>query len=310
MKYWITGLLILAVFLIGIVYVLIPGKMTITATINIHTNENAAFRLLSNGEQWQRWWPGKQDIASSSLVYNGADYIVGQKMFQSLAVKIRQNGQSYNSQLILIPLRSDSLAMEWKAEAETGRAPLQRYRNYRRGRELEHDLHQLLSTLKPFLEKTENLYGFPITENKVKDSIILMATVNSVRTPAVADVYTVIHRLEALAAKAGARTTNHPMLNIDSSARSVITKIGLPIDREIDVTGTSYQIKRMVLGNILISEVKGGPYTSKNASKQVELYMNDHKRKSPAIPYESLVVDRSAEPDTAKWVTRIYYPVY
>jgi hypothetical protein len=100
------------------------------------------------------------------------------------------------------------------------------------------------------------------------------------------------------------------MLNIDSSGRKVITKIGIPIDREIDVTGTAYEIKRMVLGNILISEVTGGPYTSKNATKQVELYMNDHKRKSPAIPYESLVVDRSAEPDTAKWVTRIYYPVY
>ena len=137
-----------------------------------------------------------------------------------------------------------------------------------------------------------------------------MATVNGAQTPTVNDIYSVVHKLEALAVKAGAHTTNHPMLNIDSSGRKVITKIGIPIDREIDVTGTAYEIKRMVLGNILISEVTGGPYTSKNARKQVELYMNDHKRKSPAIPYESLVVDRSGEPDTAKWVTRIYYLVY
>ena len=38
-------------------------------------------------------------------------------------------------------------------------------------------------------------------------------------------------------------------------------------------------------------------------------YFLDSKRASPAIPYELMVTDRSAETDTAKWVTRLYYPI-
>lgn len=292
-------------------YVFIPPKLNLAAVTGVRANDQATFRLLSDESQWQRWWPQKQPgVESSSLNYNGADYTISKWMFQSLAVNITKNERSYNSRLDLVPVGRDSFAIEWKADVLTGSAPIQRYRDYRNGKQLEHDLHELLSKLKPFLERSTNLYGIPITEMKVKDSIILMATVTGASRPETGEIYIVVNRLKALIEKTGAGTTNYPMLNIDSSGPKVITRIGIPIDREIEVTGTGCAIKRTVLGNILVSEVKGGPYTSKNARKQMELYMIDHERRSPAIPYESLVVDRSAEPDTSKWVTRIYYPVY
>ena len=62
-------------------------------------------------------------------------------------------------------------------------------------------------------------------------------------------------------------------------------------------------------GNILITEVKGGPEEIKKAYRQVELYISDFQRVAPAIPFESLVTDRRAEKDSTKWITRIYYPV-
>ena len=36
--------------------------------------------------------------------------------------------------------------------------------------------------------------------------------------------------------------------------------------------------------------------------------MTDNALSSPAIPFESLVTNRMQEPDTSKWVTKIYYP--
>ena len=62
-------------------------------------------------------------------------------------------------------------------------------------------------------------------------------------------------------------------------------------------------------GNILITEVKGGSNKINNAYKQIRNYISDYNRIAPAIPFESLVTDRSKEPDSSKWVTRIYYPV-
>ena len=311
MKYWITGLLMLAVLIIGAVYIFIPASVTVAAVTGIRASEDAAYRLLSREDQWQRWWPHEQaDTASSQLFYNGSGYTISKKMFRSLGVTLRKNGRSYNSTLILLPIGRDSFDIEWKAELATGSMPLRRYRSYRSATELEHDLHKLLGTLKSFLEKPKNVYGVPIIETKVTDSIILMGTLTGTTQPTTAEIYGMVRGLQDLANRSNAHTTNYPMLNIDSIGSKIVARVGIPLDREVDVKGTDYVIKRIVLGNILISEVRGGPYTSKNARKQVELYLNDHKRESPAIPYESLVVDRSAEPDTSKWVTRIYYPVY
>ena len=45
------------------------------------------------------------------------------------------------------------------------------------------------------------------------------------------------------------------------------------------------------------------------AYDQIQHYISDHNRVAPAISFESLVTDRRQEPDSSKWVTRIYYPV-
>jgi hypothetical protein len=66
----------------------------------------------------------------------------------------------------------------------------------------------------------------------------------------------------------------------------------------------------MVPGRFLKTEVTGGPYIIEHAHKMMQQYFEDYKRTSMAIPFEYLVTDRSKEPDTAKWVTRIYGPVY
>ena len=66
----------------------------------------------------------------------------------------------------------------------------------------------------------------------------------------------------------------------------------------------------MAPGKILVTEVKGGPHAIQVAYAQYEKYLQDYHRISPAIPFESLITERIAEPDTGKWVTRIYYPVF
>jgi hypothetical protein len=62
-------------------------------------------------------------------------------------------------------------------------------------------------------------------------------------------------------------------------------------------------------GNILITEIKGGSASIDKAFKEMENYVSDYRRTPPAIPFQSLVTDRMKEPDTSKWITRIFYPV-
>ena len=66
----------------------------------------------------------------------------------------------------------------------------------------------------------------------------------------------------------------------------------------------------MVLGNILTGEVKGGVYVVTQAEQELKNFVTDFRRMSPAIPYQSLITNRMQETDTAKWITRLYYPIF
>ena len=66
----------------------------------------------------------------------------------------------------------------------------------------------------------------------------------------------------------------------------------------------------MVPGNILVSEIKGGDYSAREALREMHQFMTDNNMSSPAIPFQSLVTNRMEEPDTLKWITKIYYPVF
>jgi len=43
---------------------------------------------------------------------------------------------------------------------------------------------------------------------------------------------------------------------------------------------------------------------------EMNQYFADHNRTSMAIPFSYLITNRSEQPDTLKWITKIYAPVF
>jgi hypothetical protein len=100
------------------------------------------------------------------------------------------------------------------------------------------------------------------------------------------------------------------MLHITTSdSLQFTTRVAIPVNKKLPGSGSISYRWMLGGGNILVTEVKGGPYSIRQAFRQLEYYVVDHRRIAPAIPYESLVTDRRSQKDTAQWVTRIYYPV-
>ena len=59
-----------------------------------------------------------------------------------------------------------------------------------------------------------------------------------------------------------------------------------------------------------MGEIKGGIYTITTGEKELANYVIDYKKLSPAVGFQSLVTNRLLEADTAKWITRLYYPIF
>ena len=107
----------------------------------------------------------------------------------------------------------------------------------------------------------------------------------------------------------GRLENNFPMLHVRKSNDNTFeTMVAIPINKYLEGKGKILN-KRFVPWKVLTAEVKGGDYTVNEAFKQMLLYMSDNQIKGMAFPFASLVTERNMQPDTSKWITRIYTPI-
>jgi hypothetical protein len=228
----------------------------------------------------------------------------------TIEVQISHKDISVNSTMHLLPVPGDSVAIQWKCSLESGANPLKRIQRYRQAIAIKNNMASVLNHFKAYAEKTENIYGIPITESTVKDTLFIATKTTTTNYPSVSDIYKLVSALKKYSGSKQAQQTGHPIVNItplNPSGFQIMT--ALPVNKSIP--GNDQFFKRYVpQGRFLVTQVKGGDSTIKQAHNQLQLYVQDYRRITMAIPFQQLITDRSAEPDTSKWVTGIYVPVF
>lgn len=301
------GFLVLIVVILLASYIFIPGDLTVSTLTAVKANPDAAYRCLSDDAKWENLF-GKRS-GEGDFQYRNTVFKIHQQLIDGVEVTINED-DSIASAIELLRINKDSSALRWTANIESSSNPFRRISQFFEAISLRKNLTAVLDTMKHFLEDERNLYGFTVQRSLVKDTL-LIATKNIFNHyPTTDDVYTMITSLEHYAREKGATQTGYPMLNIkavDQIRFEAMT--ALPVNRELPDNGPILH-KEMVPGNILIAQVTGGPQTVSKAFTNLQNYVDDLDLQSPAIPFQSLVTDRSKEPDTSKWVTRIYYPIY
>jgi hypothetical protein len=309
MKKWLVVLLSLFVLFIACVYFIVPNPKQITKTALIRCSPEAAYRYLLTDTGWNNIWPVQNSHSSSaSLVYDSNVYKVEQKTFEGFIISVRGlvNTETY---LKVLSLRNDSVGLEWKAEVATSANPFRRLAMNARANTLSADMSAILRQFKTFFEQPKNIYGIDVKQQKVRDSILMTIKQVSDQYPTTDKIYRLIGHLRTHIEKNTGKETNYPMLHIDSVGHQYTVMVGIPVNKVLNESG-DIVLKRMVLGNILEAEVQGGTFRVNQAAKQLEHYVSDYKYSSPAIPFQQLVTNRLQEPDSSRWITRLYYPVF
>lgn len=291
-------LLFIVLFITGI-YIFIPATLNISEPILLQSTEKGTTRLLTDATLWNKWTANKTTYT----------YRVVPQSFNPILVLSIIDKDTIRGTIVIMPLQKDSVAVVWQCAIQSGSWPLEKLSGYRRAETIKQDMENIFASMRSYAEKTENIYQLDIRNEKVKDTLLMTTKTTTIGEPAITDIYDLVAMIRNYIAAEGAKETNHPMLHIRpvDSARFE-TMVAIPVDKPLQ--GTKYIfLRRMVPGNILVTDVKGGKHTISKALRSLETYMDDYQKASPAIPFESLVTDRSKEPDTTKWVTRLYYPV-
>lgn len=302
MKKWIAALSILLISAFVCIYLFIPSKLSISVIKPVNCVIYGSFRSLSDQQQWNKWFP-------ASVEKN--NYRVDSVLQNTLYVAIRHKEEDINSIIRLLPLPSDSSAVQWTCSITAGNNPVKRLLRYWQAVGIKNNMDEILNGFRDFAGKTENIYHFPIERTTFTDTL-LQATKTTLRAyPSTNDIYQLIYAIQEHIRQKNVTQTGNPLVNvtkIDPTHFQVM--VALPVNKVIEDVQPFFTRRMIPAANFMKAEVKGGPHTINEALHQVELYFADYRKTAMAIPFEYLITDRLAQPDTSQWVTHIFTPVF
>ena len=312
MKKILVFFVILFFLAIACTYIFIPATIRISKSVTINANKNALYRKLVNADSWGEWWPGKQNATGTTREYilQGLRFIPGEPKFISMPVVIRSANLSGYSEITFIPFGIDSTTLQFDISVPTSNNPFKRIVVYLNAKQLNSSTSEILKSINDTYSKIENLYNCDIQKKLVTDTALIFTSSEIKGIPDNKSIYSLIDKLKVYISRNAAKETGSPMLNVfKKDSNTYLVKVAIPVDRKLPASGNISYRWMLGGGNILVTEVKGGQDEIDKAYKQILNYISDNRRTAPAIPFESLVTDRRKEPDSSKWVTRIYYPV-
>jgi hypothetical protein len=308
MKKWLLALIALVLLTIAGIYTFIPRQLKISKVTVIPSPANSVYRFMGS-PNWKKWLLDSV-FTKNSYKHNGFAVEVSPRLFNHVLVTIQHKDSAIQSSVTILTLSPDSAAVQWECSLDGGTNPVQRVLRYNEAKRIKNFMADVLQEVQRYMLNKANVYGAPISVTSTKDTLLVATKAITIGYPSTTDIYDVVAKLKAFIIKKGAMMVGPPLLNIfkmDSTRFQMM--VALPADRKLQEEG-DIEFKRMVPGNFLLMEVKGGDYTTREAITQIQLYLSDHEKTSMAIPFEVLVTDRMTEPDTSKWITRIYQPVY
>ena len=293
------------------IYMLIPGRIRISTSMTVEANREALMRKLGAGRNWAEWWPGDKNMSDSGTYsLNGIEFRPGYPKVVSVPFSIHAKGFNELSELTLIPLNTDSTAIVVETELPSSADPFKRVQSYLAARKVKRSISAILQSINNTYSRVEALYGYNIQKKSVEDSNLVFTSETMKGYPGYDKIYSMVDELKSYINRHAAKETGYPMLNVFSrDSQDYLVKVAIPVDRRLPDSGTINYRWMLGGGNILITEIKGGQNEISKAYEQILHYISDYQRIAPAIPFESMVTDRRKEPDSSKWITRIYYPV-
>lgn len=310
MKKWLIGLAVALILAVAGTYIFIPAVVKVQKVVIVPANDKGVAPLLHDAVGLAKWWGEKTDKVPDTFYFNGAAYYVNKPLLTGCDLTAWYDGDSLAMQLHSVALSSDSAQVIWGTSLPASNNPITRIQNYRKGLRLKKDMEAMLQRLQNFAADMRNVYGIHVQHAIVQDTLLLATEFEGIGRPTNTLIYTMIDKVTAYLTAQGAQVTNPPLLSIIAKdSLHYKTMVALPINKEVAAT-PNFFIRRMFAGNILITEVKGGPASVATAFTRLENYRLLNTMTSPAKPFETLVTNRLTEPDTSKWVTKIYYPVF
>jgi hypothetical protein len=312
MKKWIVWLLLLLLLSISCIGLFFPFQISLSGMATAHAPISGESRCLLREEKWEKWWrdaSGLRHIKGEPFTYNGTSFRLTGQSYNTAGIEIDHNGMKLPSILHLISFGPDSTVAIWQCEFPAVTNTLARVIKYKNAVEIKKNMTGVLKVFTSFVSNRENIYGISITRVSTTDTTLLSTRFTGKAYPTDSVLYTYFDAVEKNIQKQKGKSGGFPMINITRLRNdSFATEVAIPTTNRLKDDG-KFSFRRMRPGNFIATEVRGGTYTANEAQEQLELFIQDYNKIKMAKDFQLLITNRLHEPDTSKWITKIYIPV-
>lgn len=312
MKKSIVWLLVIFILTLSCIYLFIPAKIVISGLSTASVTMPGEFRSVSQEGKWEQWWrdsDGKPHIKGEPFSYNGSVFRLTKHFNNVAGIDIDHKGIKLQSMMHLVSFSMDSTGTIWECEMPETYNPLTRILYYKHAIEIKKNMNGVMKNFIAFISVPENVYGISIHRTSTSDTTLLSLRFITAAYPTTTEVYKNFDALEKTVLRQKGIVTGFPMMNVRKMENdSFETQVALPTNKILKNEG-QIVYRRMIPGYFLTAHVKGGTYTINEALKQLEFFLSDYNKARIANPFQSLVTNRIKEPDTSKWITKLYYPI-
>jgi hypothetical protein len=305
MKKWL--LIIPAAILLAAVF-LLPGEQTLSEKFTVPMPFAATTRLLADVHQWNKWWPGTP--VNDTLFNTGEKaFATGTILLNGFDARSKSDGSDILLSLRYVPMSSlvtgFTITSTYRFSGNRFTRIVQ-YPDYLRWKKA---FGLFSGQVRDFFADTRKVYGFDIQKSKVPNSPHIALVQEYPEHPSWTEVYGLIDEIKQYVAAQQANVVNDPIMHIAFDEGRFKVMVAIATNRVLPSSGR-FMLKEMVLGNVMVAEVKGGSDKVRECEEQMGNYVRDHGKASPAIPFLRLVTDRRKVTDSTQWITTVNYPVF
>jgi len=308
---WIfLGLIFLLILILAFT---LPLQSNVNETVRFSTTSDALFRQLMYDTTWHKWWPGEVEMTNQKPTFKHDEfkYKVERVLLNAFEIKTATDFLTVNSALRLTPDTKGQVTLTLATIISLPYNPIDRIKALFFSSRLKVSYGEILTKLSNYYTLEKNLYDLDIKESNVQVEYITTHAQTFSHDPTVHEIYSLIDQVKSYVKDQGGAETGFPMLHVSEiSTGQYFTQVGIPTNKKLDDFKT-IKSKRMLKGGyILTALVIGNQQKISNAKKQMEFYKHDHNKVTAAIPYEYLITNRLEQPDSNKWITQLYFPIF
>ena len=316
MKKVILFLVIAFILFAAGTFLFIPSRLTVSSTDVVQSSENGVVRHALDEKNWPLWWNYLRDSSAStrtpatSFAKGGDSFSISTKFYKSADITVLHDNKPILTKFLIVPLSNDSTQVLWQYGIASSLNPFTRFMQYREAAGIRRNMDSVLANLHGFLGKLQNVYGIPIARTSIQDTLFVSAKNTFKVYPHTPDVYALLKTIRAYVTASGSKQTGNPIYNITALGNGDYQLMAaIPVDKAVTENAT-FTNKKMIKGSFMVTEVVGGEHAVDNAWKSLLEYFSDYRKTSMAINFSMLITDREYQPDSSKWITRLYQPVY